>query len=94
MAKGENPQTRSARYAGELKRGKNSFTGKPLTAGQAGFRMGVLNEREWSGKIYKYKHKKGGAKPRAHYHTNPSNGGRVAGSATSNSKRVSAKKNG
>lgn len=59
MAKGENPQARSKRYAGELKRGKNSFTGEQLTAGQAGFRMGVLNERQWSGKIYKYK-KNGG----------------------------------
>lgn len=57
MAKGENPAKRSRRYANELKAKRNSFTGKPLTASQAGFRMGVLNEREWSKNIYKYKKK-------------------------------------
>ena len=58
MAKGENPAKRSKRYAKELKAKRNSFTGKPLTASQAGFRMGVLNEREWSKNIYKYKKSK------------------------------------
>lgn len=58
MAKGENPAKRSRRYAKELKAKRNSFTGKPLTASQAGFRMGVLNERSWSGDIYKYKRRK------------------------------------
>ncbi len=58
MAKGENPAKRSRRYANELKAKRNSFTGKPLTASQAGFRMGVLNEREWSKNIYKYKKSK------------------------------------
>lgn len=58
MAKGENPAKRSRRYAKELKEKRNSFTGKPLTASQAGFRMGVLNEREWSKNIYKYKKSK------------------------------------
>lgn len=58
MAKGENPAKRSRRYANELKSKRNSFTGKPLTASQAGFRMGVLNEREWSKNIYKYKKSK------------------------------------
>ena len=55
MAKGENPAKRSKRYAKELKAKRNSFTGKPLTASQAGFRMGVLNERDWVKNIYKYK---------------------------------------
>lgn len=55
MAKGENPAKRSKRYAKELKAKRNSFTGKPLTASQAGFRMGVLNERDWAKNIYKYK---------------------------------------
>lgn len=58
MAKGESPAKRSRRYANELKAKRNSFTGKPLTASQAGFRMGVLNEREWSKNIYKYKKSK------------------------------------
>lgn len=58
MAKGENPAKRSRRYANELKAKRNSFTGKPLTASQAGFRMGVLNEREWAKNIYKYKRSK------------------------------------
>lgn len=43
MAKGENPAKRSRRYAKELKAKRNSFTGRPLKAAQAGFRMGVLN---------------------------------------------------
>lgn len=54
MAKGENPATRSKRYAQELKSGKNSFTGEKLNASQAGFRMGVLNERKWDASIYKH----------------------------------------
>lgn len=58
MARGENPAKRSRRYAKELKAKRNSFTGRPLKAAQAGFRMGVLNEREWSKNIYKYKRKK------------------------------------
>ena len=58
MAKGENPAKRSRRYANELKAKRNSFTGKPLTASQAGFRMGVLNDREWPKNIYKYKKSK------------------------------------
>lgn len=58
MAKGENPAKRSRRYAKELKAKRNSFTGEPLTASQAGFRMGVLNERDWAKNIYKYKRKK------------------------------------
>lgn len=55
MAKGENPAKRSNRYANELKSRRNSFTGSPLSPLQAGFRMGVLNERKWSNDIYKYK---------------------------------------
>lgn len=55
MAKGENPALRSKRYAYELKCGENLFTGKKLNASQAGFRMGVLNERKWDASIYKYK---------------------------------------
>ena len=58
MARGETPAKRSRRYAKELKAKRNSFTGRPLKAAQAGFRMGVLNEREWSKNIYKYKRKK------------------------------------
>lgn len=55
MAKGENPTQRSKRYAQELKTRKNSFTGKKLTASQAGFRIGVLNERKWGASIFKHK---------------------------------------
>lgn len=55
MAKGENPAKRSRRYAKELKAKRNSFTGRPLKAAQAGFRMGVLNERKWSSSIHSYK---------------------------------------
>ena len=40
MARGENPAKRSRRYAKELKAKRNSFTGRPLKAAQAGFRMG------------------------------------------------------
>lgn len=57
MAKGENPTKRSRRYASELKAKKNSFTGAPLSASQAGFRMGVLNERKWSSQIFNFKKK-------------------------------------
>lgn len=55
MAKGENPAKRSRHYANELKAKRNSFTGRPLKAAQAGFRMGVLNERKWSSSIHSYK---------------------------------------
>lgn len=58
MAKGENPAKRSRRYAKELKAKRNSFTGRPLKAAQAGFRMGVLNERKWSNSIHSYKSSK------------------------------------
>ena len=54
MAKGENPATRSKRYARELKSGKNELTGKPLTNGQRSFRGGVLNERSWGASIHKH----------------------------------------
>lgn len=58
MAKGENPATRSKRYARELKSGKNEIRGKPLTNGQRSFRCGVLNERKWGASIFKHKNAK------------------------------------
>jgi hypothetical protein len=50
----ENLSQRSRRYANELKY-RRKTTGEPLTAAQAGFRMGVLNERKISAKIYNNK---------------------------------------
>lgn len=58
MAKGENPAKRSRRYAKELKAKRNSLTGERLTANQASFRMGVLNERKWSSRIFKHNNAK------------------------------------
>ena len=46
-----NPAERSKRYARELAKGKK-YTGEPLTEAEAGFRMGVLNERKMQSKIY------------------------------------------
>lgn len=51
-----NPAERSKRYARELKNGRNMISGEPLTAAQAGFRIGVLNERKLQAKIYRKKH--------------------------------------
>lgn len=51
----ENPAERSKRYAQELKKRKK-YDGTPLTAVQAGYRIGVLNERKLQAKIYNKKH--------------------------------------
>ena len=53
----ENPAERAARYAKELKEGKNS-KGKKLTPTQAALRMGVLKERQTQARIYNKKHGK------------------------------------
>lgn len=53
-----NPSERATGYARDLKTGKNRRTGQPLTAAQAGFRMGVLNERNLQAKIYNKKKKR------------------------------------
>ena len=50
-----NPAERSKRYARELKSGRK-HDGTPLTEAQAGFRMGVLNERKTQAKIYNRTH--------------------------------------
>lgn len=50
-----NPAERSKRYARELKSGRKS-DGMPLTEAEAGFRMGVLNERKTQAKIYNREH--------------------------------------
>lgn len=46
-----NPSERAKRYSRELANGKK-HNGEPLTAAEAGFRMGVLNERKTQAKIY------------------------------------------
>ena len=46
-----NPSERAKRYSRELANGKKQ-NGEPLTAAEAGFRMGVLNERKTQAKIY------------------------------------------
>lgn len=54
------PAERSRRYARELKSGYK-HDGSPLSDAEAGFRMGVLNERAVQVKIFK---KKRGKKPK------------------------------
>lgn len=56
-----NPAERSKRYARELSKGVKA-DGTPLTEAEAGFRMGVLNERETQAKIY---NKQNGLKSKA-----------------------------
>ena len=46
-----NPAERSKRYARELSNGRK-HDGTPLTATEAAFRMGVLNERKTQAKIF------------------------------------------
>lgn len=41
----EPPSQKAKRYAGELKRGKNSLTGENLNGKTASYRMGYLNSR-------------------------------------------------
>lgn len=50
-----NPAERSKRYAQELSNGKK-LNGSSLTGAEAGFRMGVLNERKMQAKIYNREH--------------------------------------
>lgn len=50
-----NPAERSKRYARELKNGRKQ-DGTPLTEAEAGFRMGVLNERKTQVKIFNREH--------------------------------------
>lgn len=50
-----NPAERSKKYARELKSGRKQ-DGTPLTGAEAGFRMGVLNERKTQAKIYNREH--------------------------------------
>ena len=50
-----NPAERSKRYARELKNGRKQ-DGTPLTEAEAGFRMGVLNERKTQAKIFNREH--------------------------------------
>ncbi len=52
-----NPSERAKRYARELKKGCKS-NGEKLTSAEAGFRMGVLNERSTQAKIFNRQHKK------------------------------------
>lgn len=52
-----NPAERSKCYARELKNGIK-YDGSPLSDAEAGFRMGVLNERATQAKIFKKKHGK------------------------------------
>ena len=68
MAKGkargffEPPSRKAKRYAGELKRGKNSLTGEDLNGNTASYRMGYLNSRKQASKArqaYVRKHRKG-----------------------------------
>lgn len=68
MAKGkargffEPPSRKAKRYAGELKRGKNSLTGEDLNGKTASYRMGYLNSRKQASKArqaYVRKHRKG-----------------------------------
>lgn len=46
-----NPSERAKRYSRELANGKKQ-NGEKLTAAEAGFRMGVLDERKTQVKIY------------------------------------------
>lgn len=46
-----NPSERAKRYSRELANGKKQ-NGEKLTAAEAGFRMGVLDERKTQAKIY------------------------------------------
>lgn len=46
-----NPSERAKRYSRELANGKKQ-NGEKLTAAEAGFRMGVLDERKIQAKIY------------------------------------------
>lgn len=50
-----NPSERAKRYSRELSRG-SKVDGTPLTEAEAGFRMGVLNERKLQAKIYNKHH--------------------------------------
>lgn len=50
-----NPAERSKRYSRELANGRK-VNGTPITATEAAFRMGVLNERKTQAKIYNKKH--------------------------------------
>lgn len=50
-----NPSERAKRYSRELLRG-SKVDGTPLTEAEAGFRMGVLNERKLQAKIYNKQH--------------------------------------
>lgn len=46
-----NPSERAKRFSRELANGRKG-NGEKLTAAEAGFRMGVLNERKTQAKIY------------------------------------------
>lgn len=46
-----NPSERAKRFSRELANGRKQ-NGEKLTAAEAGFRMGVLNERKTQAKIY------------------------------------------
>ena len=46
----EPPSQKAKRYAGELKRGKNSLTGEDLNGKTASYRMGYLNSRRQTSK--------------------------------------------
>lgn len=46
-----NPSERAKRYSRELSNGRKR-NGEKLTEAEAGFRMGVLNERKQQAKIY------------------------------------------
>lgn len=50
-----NPSERAKRFSRELANGRKE-NGEKLTAAEAGFRMGVLNERKTQAKIYNKKH--------------------------------------
>ena len=56
-----NPAERSKRYARELRHNRKQ-DGSPLSDVEAGFRMGVLNERATQAKIYNKKHGRKGKK--------------------------------
>ncbi|MDR0831600.1 MAG: hypothetical protein LBM99_01735 [Bacillales bacterium] len=48
-------QEKGVQYARDLKEGVNGLTGEKLTPAQAGYRMGVLNERSSSAWVFKKK---------------------------------------
>lgn len=50
-----NPSERARRYSIELST-RSKVDGTPLTEAEAGFRMGVLNERKLQAKIYNKQH--------------------------------------